>query len=431
MPLGTIPAIDAQICSGWTEQQINLYNKLDFYLAKMAVDRRKTWATHSKLIGKIPWTPNQGPIMRGVRKEPSPHLRQFAFPTVLGSIPRKDVTDIREMTEEAQVSRHRFESTILNFLPNFRDFMTDHVEAEAADIEEKKMRFEDIFVRGFIFHMSPYVWLPNASAGSLTAAPSVEGSRDGSTGKSTAWLVANMPNIGAPGNFSLETINTLITTAEVDQRIPPYQGSGMAAPDNGPLQDKYCLVMDSEAWNQFMFDPFLLANKNCDLNIITEGFRGNLFGRVTCKLEDMPLRIANDGTFPAPETREVNPDAYNFGESVCNPDYIAAPRGVAMLYGKGGGHKSLSVGPPPKAFAGNGMPNGFGKMFWNGEVIISKNLVIPCVDENDSNVITYEANVYGEYLKMFSQITLGCMPQQRRNAIPIIYNRLRGGNPIT
>ena len=264
----------------------------------------------------------------------------------------------------------------------------------------------------------------------MTAAPSAEGSRDGSTGKSTAWLQANMPNIGAPGNLSLETINTLVTVAEVDQRIPPFKGSGMAAPDNGPLQDKYCLVMDSEAWNQFMFDPFLLANKNCDLNIITEGFRGNLFGRVTCKLEDMPLRIANDGTFAAPESREVNPDAYNFGESVANPDYIVAPRGVALLYGKNDGYKSISVGPPPRAFSGSGMPNGFGKMFWNGEVIISKNLVVPCVDENDPAIITYEANVYGEYLKMFSQITLGCMPQQRRNVIPIIYNRLRGGNPI-
>ena len=71
------------------------------------------------------------------------------------------------------------------------------------------------------------------------------------------------------------------------------------------------------------------------------------------------------------------------------------------------------------------MPDGFGKMFWNGELILSKNLVIPCIDEETDEVV-YEANVYGEYLKFFSQITLGCLPQQRRNVIPILYKRTRG-----
>jgi hypothetical protein len=425
MPLSAIPVVDAQICSGWTEQQENLYNNLSFYLAKLQVEKRKTWATHSKLIGKIPWKPNQGPLMRGVRKEPSPHLRQFAFPTVLGSIPRKDVTDLRELRAEVQVSRHRFESPVLTFLPSFRDFMTDHVSAQGEDLEEKKMRFEDIFVRGHIFHNSPYIWLPNGGANELLAAPIGDGNRQGTSGKTTAFLQATQALVGSPGNLTLTTINKLVTVAETDLRVPPYSGSGGQPRESGPLSDKFCLVLDSEAWNQFMFDPFILANKSCDLNIITEGFRGDLFGRVTCKLEDMPLRMLADGTFPQPEIREVNPDAYNFGESIPNPTNTSAPFGVAFLYGRQDSYKSLTVGPPPKDFAGNGMPDGFGKMFWNGELILSKNLVIPCIDE-DTEEVVYEANVYGEYLKFFSQITLGCLPQQRRNVIPILYKRTRG-----
>jgi len=426
MPLGTIPVADAAACSGWTEQQINLYNCMDFFLAKLAVDRRKTWATHSKLVGRIPWKPNLGKLMKGVRKEPSPHLRQFAFPTKLSSANgvRKDVTDVREMTVSTEPARHRFESQVMNFLPDFRDFMTDHVQAQGEDLEEKKMRFEDIFVRGSIFHNSPNVWLPNKAGGELVAAVPEDGSRDGSTGKSTNWLTANLPSIGNPGNLSLATINLLTTVVETDLRVPPFQGTGNAPADNGPLTDKYCLVLDSEAWNQFIFDPFLLANKALDLNIITEGFRGLLFGRVTCKLEDMPIRILADGTFPAPEVRELNVAAYNFGETVPNSSYVSAPYSVAMLYGKEG-YKSLTVGPPPKAFAGNGMPDGFGKMFWNGEIMATKNLIIPCVNE-DTDEVSYEPNYYGEFLKFISQLTLGILGQQKRNVVPIIYKRARG-----
>lgn len=425
MPIGTIPAIDAQICSGWTEQQQDLFNHVDFFLAKLQVEKRKTFPTHSKLVGKISWKPNMGNVMRGVRKEPSPHLRQFAFPTKLSAgNPRKDVVDVRETTAEVEVSRHRFESPVMTFLPDFRDFMTDHVEAHGEDIEEKKIRYEDIFVRGNVFHNSPSIFLPNGAAGELVAAPMGDGNREGTSGKTTAFLQAQLPDIGSPGNLSLNALNLAITIMENDLRILPYRGNGMAPGDNMALSDKYCLVCSSEAWNQFMYDPFLLANKNCDLNIITEGFRGLLFGRIIVKIEDLPLRIAADGTFPAPEIREINPDAYNFGETVPNPDYVSAPYEVAFLYGREG-YKSLQVGPPPKAFAGNGMPNGFGKMTWNGEIIITKNLILPCVDE-DTDEVTYEANSYGEYLRFQSQIVLGLLGQQKRNVVPIIFKRTRG-----
>lgn len=425
MPLTTIPAVDQNICSGWTEQDINLYNKLDFYLAKLQAEKRKTWAIWSKLVGKIPWTPNMGATMRGVRKEPSPHLRQFAFPRTLDEVPVKDVVQVRELKAETQVRRHRFESPIMNYLPSFRDFLTDHVDAHGKDIEEKKIRFEDIFLRGEIWWNSPHVWLPDCATGELKVAPMERGNSAGtaSSSKNTAWLQGQLPLIGNPGNLSLNTLNVAVTTMEVDLRVPPFKGSSTPTGDSQPPGDMYCLVCSSEAWNQFIYDPWLLANKNCDLNVITQGFRGNLFGRISAKLEDLPMRIAADGTFPQPETLEVAEEAYNFGESVLEDDYKDAPYEVAFLLGAEG-YKALEVGPPPKIFASKGMPEGFGKMFWNGEIMVTKNLIIPCVDDEENT--TYEANNYGEYLKFISQITLGIIGQQKRNVMPIIFKRRRG-----
>lgn len=428
MPLMTVPAVDAEICSGWTEQQLDLYNHLPFYLAKMQVERRKWYATHSRFTGKLRWKPNMGPIMRGVRKEPSPHIRQFAFPARLGTIPRKDVVDVREVTAEVQVHRHRFESPIMNFLPDFRDFMTDHVDAHGKDIEEKKIRYEDIFIRGGIFHASPFVFIADRAQSQLISAPMSEDMNAlaaGTAGKTTAFLEAIQSQVGNPGNLSLNSINIALTVMEDDLRVPPFRGGSKPSDDLTP-PNMYALTLSGEAFNQFIYDPWLLANKNCNLDVVNEKFKANLFGRVTCVIEDLPLRMNADGTFPAPELRVIGEEDYNKGESVINPDYRDAPFEWAFMYGANG-YDSLESGPPPKAFAGSGMPDGFGKMFWNGEVQITKNLILPCYNEETEQIV-YEANNYGEYLKFISQQTFGLKGKQKRNVIPILFKRRRGAN---
>lgn len=431
MPTFQIPAINQSICAGWSQQDVNLYQKLPFYLAKTQVETMEEWSIWSKFTGRIPWKPNMGTTMRGVRKTPSPNLRQMAFPNPLTTTPKVDVIGLRDTSVNEVLYWHQFESQVLNFLPDFQDFMNTHVEDTREDIQTKIARFSDIFLRGKIFHRSPWVWLPNRIGGEAVAAPAnTDGNDAGTTGKTTAWVQAQLAQIGQPGNLSMDTLSRLLPFMSTSLRAPVFSGSNMPS-GTGGLTGKYCLVCSDEAYSRFSFDPYLKANKSVDLNIINKGFTGDLFGRIVCKLEDMPIRFAADGTMPAPETIEVNTDAVNYGETLPNPVYTeiaTTPYEVAFLIGAKG-YNSIEIGPPPAAFQGTKLPEGFGRMTWNGEIQVTKNILIPCLDE--SGTLRQDTNKYGRYLQLISAVTFGCVAVQPRYIVPIIFKRVRGNGGTT
>jgi hypothetical protein len=207
-------------------------------------------------------------------------------------------------------------------------------------------------------------------------------------------------------------------------RAPVFMG--ISNPKAGPLTGRYLLICSQEAYGRFSFDPYLKANKALDLNIVTEGFRGDIFGQLTCKLEDQPIRIALDGTFPAPETIELNPAQPNYGETLPNLGYTEvanAPYEVAFICGAKG-YNSIQVGPPPSEFTSGKVPDGFGKLMWNGEIQLTRDVLIPCIQEDGTTLQT--TNKYGKYLQLISFLVLGCQAVQPRYILPIIFKRIRG-----
>lgn len=409
----------------WTEVDKNLYNQLPIYLAKRQVEYIQVWDTWTKLLKPQSWSPNMGNIMKGVNKVRSPILRGQALPNAITSLPKKDVIEPRETSEQVQLYRQDFESNVFQFLPSFQDFLTDHIDATSDDINEKIMVYKDLFYRTAIFHGAPKLWLCGKPTGTELTGFDYWRSPTVALSKTQAMLQAMVA--ATIGPLNLETIKKLATVAYNDEAIVPFSGKVLPDGTDGEgLNQKYCLVMGTEVWDGFTdTGSFLLANRALNLDIVTGPFTGSLFGRFTCKFERFEMRIAADGTVPAPETTQENPNEYNYGDRVMNPNYVNAPIGVAFLVGMDA-YKAVTVGAPPKYFAdgGAGMTmKQFQGMDWNGKVSMTRNVLVPSLDQN--NRVVMDTNKRGEYLQLVSDVAMGILPNQRRNIIPILYRRSR------
>lgn len=388
-------------------------------MTKSQAEGFKGFVRWPKVLKSMPWRANNGTTMQGVRKERSPILRGQVLPNPLTQPSLKDVLEVKEVSEQAILYRHKFRSQMMHFLPNFQDFLTDHVTATNEDIVEKISVFSDLFYRTAVFHASPKAWLCGKAV-EVTDVDHYKGSAIQLV-KNQAVLQALTAQVTEP--FDLAAANKLRTVMYNDLGIEPYSGNILADGTNGDgLRHKFCLIMGTEVWDSFHTDPFILTNKTDSLNLTTDSFTGSLFGRFTALFERYEMRINADGTVPAPEVLQGNPDAYNEGEVEPNPNYVNAKFGVLFACGADA-YKSISVGPPPAEWTSMKMKE-FANLNWNGKVSMTQNLLIPCFDENGN--LTWETNSDGEFLRLQASMTYGILPVKRRNILPIIYLRDRG-----
>ena len=417
----------------WTEQERGLYNQLPIYLNKRQIEYIKEYDTWLKVLEEDPWVANVGTTMRGVNKVPAPTLRGDFIPNVITDEPNRDVIEVRETSEDCKLYMHDFESNIFDFRPSFQDFLTDHIDFTSDQIAEKSMVGKDLFYRTAIFHGSPFVWICGKNDGTpeLTSAPFWTGGIVARS-KSQAWLQAQIPKIG--GMLDLRNFKKLGIVMSSDLRSLPYSGKKLPdGTDGSGLQEKFLMICGSEVWFGLTDDTpgadreanYLLNNRKLDLDVVTNGFRGSLWGMWTTRHECKEMRIALDGSVPAPDTVEEGAGAYDFGDTVPNEAWVNAPIGVAFAMGRQT-WKAKRVGPPPKPFNSSmgGMSiNQFNGMDWSGKVHLTRNLIVM---RNDSGGgLAPDTNKYGDKCQLISRVTMGIAPLRRRNLVPVLYRRSR------
>lgn len=414
----------------WEEQDVNLFASYPFFIAANQAQRIQNYQIWDKLTGEIPWQKNMGLTVKGVSVEPSPISRQFPFPQPIGSMPLKDVISQRERVETETIYRHNFESPLIRFLPSFKDWRANQMDPAVKDINEQIVVYPDQFYRRKIWEKSPVVYVCGKE-GELTESPTGEmNSAMTATGsKNIGWLQATLPTVASDekGTLSLRQVYRAFQVFSSDIDAPPFEGAANMPKDGMGIPGKYCLVASTDATAFWIDDPYLKDFKPQDLDTPHDGFYGDLFGHIRIKYERWPLRFYvgpnSSITVPAPQVYVADPNAYNYGETVPNPEYLNAQYEVAWLCGAQA-YRTIRVGAPPAEFASGKMSaKKFNSLDWNGKARIIDNVLVQALDSAGNVVL--DTNKYGEVLQIIADAVMGILPLNRRYIMPIIFRRAR------
>ena len=416
----------------WSEMDINVYNKLPFHLAMLGAKTMPVWHIWDKFFGTRKWQPNMGTVLKGVNAEFSPVGRQMFFPNPITTLPNRDVHETRERTDTAIVYRHNYESPYINFNGPFADFRQKQIPFANNDLTRQVAIANDQFIRTMVLHLSPAVviagkGITNAAdtfdGGDLVYAPTGLGSLDGTTAKTTAWLQAAASYVGVnKGNLSYKLTKKVCTYLMEDIQAPPFEGMANQPKPNEQVKGKYVVIGSNENYEYFEFDDYVADRNKYTVAAQDADFAGPVGSKSLWKSERFALRMAADGSFPAPQLYETNPNSWNYGETLPNPAYLAAPFELTFFCGCGA-YESIDVGPPPTEFANNTMSSKkFASLRWNGEVRLTDNILI-----NIGTVVApiMTTNKYGEFVQLFADTTHALVPINRRFVLPVLHRRTR------
>jgi hypothetical protein len=427
-----------------TVEDVSRFNQLPFYLVRNEVKQFPVWNIFDQLYGDIDWQANEGNIMKGVTPQRSPVGRSFFFPNAITTVPKKDIYQVTESVEQTQLYMHDYESFQFNFLPNFTVFWKNYLQFANTDIVRQIAVSNNQFIETNMWFNSPYYYI--AGVGLQYGAPTAIGNDQLNVAgsKTAAWLSAVVQGVNGVAGIStlglrLRDVYNAFMNLQEDLAAPPFEGAKNMPKDNDGLKGKYVLLISNEDWLNFPFDPDVVNKLNglapCDLNLLFNDFRGQLFGFLTCKINKYPIRfnIADvtdgNGNVLYPAGTPIAPEIFDATDNKWkpNPYYtsrISAPFTISWILGADRA-KTVKVGPPPKEFATTNMSaKKFYSMRWNGEVQLTDQVLI--FDSNN----TPSLNVYGKQLKFIAELTHGYLEGERRYAFPMITKRTRPQNVV-
>jgi hypothetical protein len=462
------------------------FKQLDFYLAKNEVALYPKWNVYDTLFGSIKWEPNMGSVLKGTTPTPSPVLRTTFMPEVLTSFPKKDQFTVGERTEDASLGMHRFESNRFRFLSTFQSFWRDHLSYAQADIVRQIQCANNTFIRTLMYYQAPDAYISGQGLSSQIAHTSLYRKRGMSqanirliengvdsldtdtthqVGDTATHTISKSGGqkfredcaIGGVDDTSGEVPAAVLSLKEIfkamlvlqeDIQAPTFDQTYGAPKTSEMVKGKYVLVCSTEAWASLLWDADLRQHGTtgktqlapANMNLLKDGFAGDLFGKITAKFDPYPMRFDHNGDL-------VVPQSVTSGDKVVpNPAYNAIVTGlgtdandgstndsgnasyeIAFLVGADA-FKTINVGPPPKEFAGKNMnAKKFYSMKWNGEVTLTDQFLIPNADGGNplTDTGTADLNVYGDYLKFISQAVIGGIAGDARYCLPIIFKRSR------
>ena len=460
------------------------FKKLDFYLAKNEVALYPKWNVYDTLFGSIKWEPNMGNTLTGTTPTPSPILRTTFMPEVLTNYPKKDQFTVGERTEDASLGMHRFESNRFRFLNNFEAFWRDHLSYAQSDIVRQIQCANNTFIRTLMYYQAPDAYISSQGLSSQVAHTSgmnkkslsqaqmrlIENGSDDITGTDITGTSVSISHgtgqnhrndvteggggAGAAGSragvLTLKDLFKAMLVLQEDVQAPTFDRIYNAPKTSEMVKGKYVLICSTEAWASLLWDTNLRTGTGsgaatqlapANLNLLQDGFAGDLFGKITAKFDPYPLRFDHNGDFVVPQKIDSTT-----GKIVPNPSYTAIGDGgtdddndgstndagnasyeIAFLVGADA-FKTLQVGPPPKEFASKNMSaKKFYDMKWNGEVHLTDQFLIPTGSGSDplADAAGSELNTYGDYLKFISQAVIGGIAGDARYCLPIYFKRQR------
>jgi len=265
--------------------------------------------------------------------------------------------------------------------------------------------------------------------GTSTGAIGFEGAVPVATGtdatepKDANFFQSVLASLGADqaGFLDYRTICSIRSGARNILGIVPFDGAPSKPRENEIMKGKWTLVGEPLIYESLTVDPYVRATREDARDLINSEFSGVIGGNILFKAEKYSLRIAADGTIPAPEIEQQLPST-GYGsdarfETVPNPAYVNAPLGVAFFMGYNP-YEIIDVGPPPSEFTGAPVDLGrFTQLKWNGEVRITDNVLVKDADNQ------IDTNKYGEYLQLFAYTTMAIIANTPRHCVPVFYRR--------